>query len=75
MELQMSLRVGLHIEHPTRFTIVQAMLTLAGHQCLPDMHEGNSLSLYVKTIIEDLQVNSGSPVHGFWSLNVHSARD
>src|SRR5215469_2552402 len=60
MELQMSLRVGLHIEHPTRLTIVQAMLTLAGHQCLPDMHEGNSLSLYVKTIIEDLQVTSSS---------------
>ena len=55
MELQMSLRVGLHIEHPTRLTIVQAMLALAGHQCLPDRHEENSLSLYVKTIIEDLQ--------------------
>ena len=60
MELQMSLRVGLHIEHPTRLTIVQAMLTLAGHQCLLDMHEGYSLSLYVKTIIEDLQVTSSS---------------
>jgi hypothetical protein len=60
MELQMSLRVGLHIEHPTRLTIVQAMLTLAGHQCLPDMHEGYSLSHYVKTIIEDLQVTSSS---------------
>jgi hypothetical protein len=60
MELQMSLRVGLHIEHPTRLTIVQAMLTLAGHQCLPDMHEGNPLSLYVKTIIEDLQGTSSS---------------
>ena len=60
MEWQMSLRVGLHIEHPTRLTIVQAMLTLAGHQCLLDMHEGYSLSLYVKTIIEDLQVTSSS---------------
>jgi hypothetical protein len=60
MELQMSLRVGLHIEHPTRLTIVQAMLTLAGHQCLPDMHEGYSLSLYIKTIIENLQVISSS---------------
>ena len=60
MELQMSLRVGLHIEHPTRLTIVQAMLTLAGHHCLPDMHEGYSLNLYVKTIIEELQVTSSS---------------
>ena len=60
MESQMSLRVGLHIEHPTRLTIVQAMLTLAGHQCLTDRHEGNSLSLYVKTIIEDLQGTSSS---------------
>lgn len=58
MELQMSWRVGLHIEHPTKLTIVQAMLSLAGHQCLPGMHEGNSLSLYVKTIIEDLQGTS-----------------
>src|SRR5258706_1834904 len=60
MELQMSLRAGLHIEHPTILTIVQAMLTLAGHQCLPDRHEGNSLGLYVKTIIEDLQGTSAS---------------
>src|SRR5258708_28842 len=58
MESQMSLRVGLHIEHPTTLTIVQAMLTLAGHQCLPDMSEKHSLSLYVKTIIEDLQATS-----------------
>lgn len=60
MELQMSLRVGLHIEHPTLLTIVQAMLTLAGHQGLPDTHEGNSLSLYVKAMIEDLQGTSSS---------------
>lgn len=60
MDFQMSLRVSLHIEHPTLLTIVQAMLTLAGHQGLPNMHEGNSLSLYVKTMIEDLQVTSSS---------------
>jgi hypothetical protein len=60
MELQMSLRAGLHIEHPTLLTIVQAMLTLAGHQGLPDMHEGNSLRLYVKTMIKDLQITSSS---------------
>jgi len=56
MELQMSFRVGLHIEHPTRRTIVQAMLTLAGHQCLPDMHESDYLSLFIKRELADYQV-------------------
>src|SRR5712691_8840842 len=51
MERLSSLRIGLHIEHPTVLTFVQAMLSLAGHQSLLDNLEEHSLSAYLEMII------------------------
>jgi len=61
MELHISLHVGVHIEHESTRTLVQAILWAGGHQSLPDEAQARSLYTYLETILEDQQHRASPP--------------
>jgi hypothetical protein len=55
MEPDTILRIGLHIEQPDTLILIQALLSLAGHQTLTEEDDGLSLTTYLDRILEQVQ--------------------
>lgn len=60
MQTPVSLRISVHIEQPDIQSLVQTMLSQAGHHCLLDRPGEHSLAVYLQTILDELRQEPSS---------------